>query len=791
MKITASLRGSLTALLLLLAPAAFAAETAATLPEIPQGGWQAQWVTDGSAPAFEYGVYHFRCNIMLENVPKNYVIHISADNRYRLFVNGTPVCRGPARGDLDNWYYESADIAPYLHKGKNTLAVQVWNMGEYLPFAQFTRRTALIVQGNTAAEKAVNTPGEWVVMRNEAFSPIPSDHGTHYLGAQDEIDGARYPWGWETTAYDDSAWKAVKTLAPGRMYGESPYGEIDWVLRPRDIPQMEETLQRIPVIRRSSGIPAPAPFTDGSAPLVIPARTKCSLLLDQTHLTTAYPEMLLSGGRGSSVRVTYAEALFNEKGKGNRDEIDGREIRGYHDLFRPDGAANRLYRTLWFKTYRYVQLDIETGDDPLTIHDFYGIYTGYPFAERGSFASDDPSITPVWNVGWRTARLCAHETYFDCPYYEQLQYLGDTRIQALISLYVSGDDRLARKAIRLYDQSRWPEGITASRYPSSVPQIIPPFSLYWVDMVHDYWMHRDDDEFVRSCLPGIKAVLAWYSEKIDPATGMLRSGLPHWNFSDWVPAWVRGVAPEGEQAGSSIVSLQLADALGKAAELTGYYGDTHTAGEYGKLYRSLTENTYKKCWDPQRGLLRDYAGAPTYSQHANIFAILTDAVPAAQQKALFERLDTDTSIAQATFYYRFYLYRALKKVGLADRYVDMLDPWHDMIAMGLTTFSENPEPARSDCHAWSSSPNYDLLATVCGIEPAAPGFRKVRVEPHMGRLNRIRGVMPHPEGDITVELERSGTGVRGTVTLPAGLDGTFCWEGRETALSPGSNTIAR
>lgn len=192
---------------------------------------------------------------------------------------------------------------------------------------------------------------------------------------------------------------------------------------------------------------------------------------------------------------------------------------------------------MWFRTYRYIQLDITTAGDPLTIEDLYGRFTGYPFTERGSFSCDDPGLAKIWEVGWRTARLCAMETYFDCPYYEQLQYVGDTRIQALISLYVSGDDRLMRQAIRAFDLSRSPEGITASRYPNLQMQYIPPFSLYWINMVHDYWMHRDDEAFVRQFLPGIRSVLEWYVGQIDPATGMLRSRMPHWSFVDWVRAW--------------------------------------------------------------------------------------------------------------------------------------------------------------------------------------------------------------------------------------------------------------
>src|SRR5690606_36146495 len=115
-------------------------------------------------------------------------------------------------------------------------------------------------------------------------------------------------------------------------------------------------------------------------------------------------------------------------------------------------------------------------------------------------SSNDEQLRRIWEVGWRTARLCAQETYVDCPYYEQLQYVGDTRIQALISLYVSGDDRLMRKAIRLFNWSSNYEGITASRYPTRINQYIPPFSLYWINMVHDYWMHRPDSVFVKEQL---------------------------------------------------------------------------------------------------------------------------------------------------------------------------------------------------------------------------------------------------------------------------------------------------
>ena len=463
-----------------------AVRTAAPDSGLLTATWETRWARDGESSPYDFGVYHFRRSFDLAARPETFVINITADNRYRLFVNGTPACWGSARGDLRCWYYETVDIAPLLHAGRNTLAVQVWNGGELKPQAQVSFMSGLLVQGNTEAESAVNTPGEWKVFRNEAIAPTP----VSYVGFFEQIDGSRYPWGWEQPGYDDSSWHAVRAEGEGIPFGHSIYGGYQRALVPRQIPLMEETPLRIPQIRRSEGLARVSDFISGCDPLQIPARTTCSILLDQTFLTNAYPELILSGGKGATVRLAYGEALFDShKQKGNRNEIDGRTIELTHyDIVRPDGAEGRLYRPVWFRTYRYIQLDITTAGDPLTIEDLYGRFTGYPFTERGSFSCDDPGLAKIWEVGWRTARLCAMETYFDCPYYEQLQYVGDTRIQALISLYVSGDDRLMRQAIRAFDLSRSPEGITASRYPNLQMQYIPPFSLYWINMVHDYWI---------------------------------------------------------------------------------------------------------------------------------------------------------------------------------------------------------------------------------------------------------------------------------------------------------------
>ena len=768
-------------------------------PDLLKNRWDAHWIAHPSASPTGYGIYHFRKEIEMDNVPEKFIIHVSADNRYRLYVNRRSVSIGPSRWDLPHWRFETVDIAPFLKEGKNVIAAVVWNYGEHKPVAQHSWQTGFILQGDTDKEAVLNTDDSWKVLKNEAYEPIPVTPETmkQYIavGPCEKVDGSKYPWGWLKEAYSTEKWLSPKLIDRGKPRGwHNP--NTYWMLTPRQIPPLEESLRRTAVIRRSTGIEAHDGFISGQKPLVIPANKQVSILLDNTYLTTAYPEFLLSGGQGATMTLSYAEAMMTpDLQKGHRDKIENLILWGYHDVYELDGGENRYYVPLWFRTYRYLQIDIETGDDPLTIHEFYSFFTAYPFEQKASFESNDESLKRIWDTGWRTARLCAGETYFDCPYYEQLQYVGDTRIQALISLYVSGDDRLMRKAIRLFNDSRTPDGLTSSRYPSNLPQVIPPYSLFWISMVHDYWMFRQDDKFVKSFLIGIEGVLDWYEQRIDE-TGLL-GPMEHWNFVDWPDEWawdpvldIGGVPPGVEDGHSSIITFQYIYALQQAVQLFEAYGKTELADHYRQVLHSLKKAVKEQCWDENRQLYADTPEKKSFSQQGNITAILVDLAPARGEAEFTLRVIRDKSLTQSTFYYQFYTFRALKKVGLADHYLELLQPWRDMLDLGLTTFAERPEPTRSDCHAWSASPNYDLLATVAGIESAEPGFKSVKIEPAFGELLWMRAAMPHPAGEIKVDLrKKEGNKIEGRIELPENLTGTLRWMGKSVALKSGVQEI--
>ena len=754
--------------------------------------WNAVWIAQSTGSMYDYGVKHFRKTFRLNEKPQNFIIHISADQRYELFVNGKRACYGPARSDLQHWYFETIDIASFLNADENLLAVTVWHYGQWSPGAQMSVFSGLIVQGNTGFEEIVNTNSSWKTLLDTSYSP-----SLKYLadvGPGDIIDGKNHPWGWNCLGYSDEHWSPARQITRGQpAYHGTGY---EHPLVPREIPLMEDKQEFLFAVRKSAGVKVDNGFLSGAKPVIIPANTEATVLFDQNHLTNAYPEIVVSQGHGASITLMYAEGLYDRNGdKGNRNEVEGKKMTGFTDVFHAEGGDYRTYRPLWFRTYRYIQMDVRTKDCPLTIHSLSGSFTGYPFSESGTFECDDPALKKIWDVGWRTARLCAGETYYDCPYYEQLQYVGDTRIQALISLYVGGDDRLMRQAIKTLSRSRNYEGILRSRYPAGVDQFIPPFSLYWINMLHDYWMHRDDRSFVASMIPALKTILEWYAQKIDPETGLL-GGMPHWNFVDWAEPWqwsddhpLGGVPPGAITGGSAILSLQLSYTIADAIELLQIFGENAEADKYAKIREDINHAVWTKCYDNSKGLFADDLSRTSYSQHASIMAILSDAAPAKIHQELFEKLDADKSLIQATVYYRFYLFKAMKKAGLADRYVESLGVWKDMLDRGLTTFAERPEPSRSDCHAWSASPLYDFLATVCGIEPASCGFKSVRIAPHPAKLNRISGKLPHPNGMIEVNLKKEKDRLTGTIILPKGVTGEYEYHQKKISLTDGLNTL--
>jgi len=293
-------------------------------------------------------------------------------------------------------------------------------------------------------------------------------------------------------------------------------------------------------------------------------------------------------------------------------------------------------------------------------------------------------------------------------------------------------------------------------------------------------------------LPGVRAVLSFF-EGYRNEDGSLKM-LPWWRYFDWVPSWQGGDAPQDPDGTSALFDMLLLMGWRWAAELEAAEGLRGMSDLYRDRERQLRETARKLYWDEGRQLFADTPRHNQYSKHAQTLAVLSEVSAGTPARDLMLRTLDAQGLAEPGLFFQFYVHRALALVGEGDRYLDRLGPWRDMLDKGLTTFAEivdQPDSSsRSDCHAWSASPNIEIMRTVLGVDSAAPGFRKVSVRPHPGKLAGVAGSVPHPKGDVEVRLDRQGPRFKATVTLPPGTPGEFEFAGVKRALAPGANTIA-
>jgi len=765
---------------------------------------KAAWIWHPDFPVGKETVLLFQNNFNLSQA-ESVILHVSADQRYELSLDGQLISFGPDRSDLAHWNFASYEIQ--LPAGAHRLEAVVAWIGDHAPCAQMTQRGGFIFAAEGALEKQLNTgTGHWKTRPLKGWS-FQRGLPPAFVGARQTIDGAAM----FASATD---WVSPVTIVPPLSNNEYGLMRTSWRLSPSRLPDQWVHPVAAGAIRAlfPNGLKANQLVTaadceranvgsdwnsliSGTGKAMVPANTNISVLLDLGNYFTAYPRVTLSGGRGSRVSISWAEALFqpNANGKrsnskGNRDEVLGKIFEGLDDTFINDGGEGRAYRTWWWRSGRYLLLTIHTADEPLTIDEFDLLETRYPLEDEGSFQSSDASLNAIHPLLVRGMQMCAHETYMDCPYYEQLMYVGDTRLEMLTTYAMTPDTRLPKRGLELFDWSRSTWGLIAEHYPSRTPQLSPTFSLIWISMVRDFTFWRDDELFVKERLPAMRGVLEQFRPLRGPS-GLLER-VPGWPFVDWVPGWLAGNASDGVNGISSINNLFFVQALRHAAEVEDAVGDPAMAERNRKLAAELSKEIVKRFWVPERHLLADDEKHQHFSEHAQCLALLNDVLDKEKADACFAALTSDPQLARATIYFSFYLMETFQKYGRGDLLLQRLDFWKELVRNGFKTPVESPEPSRSDCHAWGSHPLFHERASIFGVRPVKPGFREVEIAPLPGDLRSMNVRVPHPRGWIEGKLEfDADQHCTGEITLPPDTHGTFVWQGVRTELRPGKTTV--
>ncbi|GAB4161517.1 MAG: hypothetical protein Fur005_19000 [Roseiflexaceae bacterium] len=769
-----------------------------------RGIWPCSWIATPTPlrPPF---VSAYRCQFEIAEA-RQALVHVSADERYELFLDGVRVGRGPERGEPRHWRFESYELP--LAAGTHTLVARVWSLGDQAPGAQMSVAAGFllapqdadllpILGTGVAAWDACELPGY-------TFRPIewPGEYVYFAVGAQFTLDGRQFPWGFEQGRGD--GWQPARVVAPGIGRARPEYTPVR-LLTPAQLPAMFER-PHTSIQVRFAGPHHDAPFRaaesdqdlqqhwqqllDQRRPISIPAQSKQRILLDLQEYVAAYPSLIITAGAESVIDLRWAEALYEQPighQKGQRDQIEGRFFRGIGERWLSDGGTQRRLDTLWWRCGRFVELTIATAAEPLLVEQIDLQATGYPLRNDQQLAASDPRLASFAPIAIRSLQMCAHETYMDCPYWEQLMYVGDTRLQALITYTLTRDDRLPRAALRHFDDSRLTSGLTQSRFPSRVTQIITPFALWWVAMVYDYALWRDEPALIAELLPGVRGVIDGFL-RFRNSAGLIE-GPAGWNFMDWAPEWHAGVPPDGERGVSSAINWLFVYALDRAAQLEQWHGEPELASRADRIATTLAAAIDQHFWDEVRGLYADDLAHQHFSEHSQCLALLSEYLPIERQTALANGLLHDPQLTRTTIYFSHYLFEALTKLGQIEALFERLQLWFGLAEQGFSTTPEMPEPTRSDCHAWGAHPLYHFFASIMGIRPSSPGFASVHIAPQLGPLTWMRTSMPHPRGHVIVDLSVDQQQLSGTITLPAGISGVLEWNGQQQQLSPGEQQI--
>jgi hypothetical protein len=671
----------------------------------------------------------FRRELHLEQQPDRAELSISADSRYKLWVNGRFVARGPARSYPHAQSVDRLEIAEYLQPGVNVLAAQVYQPG-YSHFA-YTHRAAagLLAWLECDGKTLLATDISWRTRRDRSFAeqvPRVSIYGSGVEQRDLALDED-----WQSLAYDDSGWAAARVVAPARGY--------PWIgLEPRKLPLLVERELPIRLIemRRGPAIPDPdahlalrhswisavsyalEPDAQGWFSAAPAAGEALFWLFDlgRDYIGQGWAEFVGAGGK-EQLSVSYAEKV--------RDgQLVISDPQTYCRVRLTDGfdlrAGDQRAETFALRGGRYLMFQLIGPAAPGLRLRFGARVAEYPLEVARELRMPDPLLAGVVAICENTLRACLLDGFVDCAWRESSQWIGDALPQALIMASMSDDLRPLRRAIEMAAQGAYPDGVLPSVPPGEVhAYTVVDYNFTWVELLKLYHDLSGDPStssghgaaFVETMWPTLVKLLDRFDQDRD-AAGLLISQPGRRLFLDW--------APLSRAEPSAVYNLHYLLALRAAADLAMARGEFEAAEVWKRRAAELCGAARAAFW--QAGAWYDDRERTTRSQLAAALAVLAGATrPEEEQKLLTavacRSLDQDDAPAHdklvlASPFMHHYIFEALRRRGRSEEVVEIIRRrWGRWVEHGEPTAWENWNvdfPDGSRCHAFSAHPRYHL-----------------------------------------------------------------------------------
>jgi len=609
--------------------------------------------------------FFFRRIVELAAKPGNAELSITVDGRYRLFVNGVQIGRGPVRCSPLYQRFDTYDLSSALVAGRNIVAVLVHTYGIDTAFYETTKGMwqptfgdgGLWIDGHArVGDKSIriSTAEDWRCTQSDAWTQdMPQSN--HSLGFIEDLDGARLSAQWTSLDFVDADWDIARPMVSGGGEPDSTYGGMETrpfpVLLPRGIPQLDDrrvVAKRIVWIRGL--LPEPEqPFyqriyqerlvsaadnavrnaddlllaSDGTTVVRTSQGRDVSILLDFAKIMTGHPRIEIEARGGEIVEIACSESLPGEwspEGPAPDARPTPKPWLGLDShccRYRARAGRQTFERFEWC-AIRWMQVNIRNAPDGLTIRSLGATVANYPVEERGRFQSSDRFLDSLWSTGAYTLRQCMHDAWEDCPSREQRQWLGDVTVENLVGHAAFGPcvAPLTAKYLAQAAESQRPDGLTQMFAPGDHKvdgTLIPDWTLQWILAAADHWRLTGDRDAIDAIYPSILKALAWFERLIDPSG--LVADIPYWHFMDW--------AAVGRKGEAAALNAQLAGSFRSAAELGKAIGWERAAERYAARAQSISRALEARHWDARRRVYVDVVDPVSgkqdlrVSQHAN------------------------------------------------------------------------------------------------------------------------------------------------------------------------------
>ncbi len=408
------------------------------------------------------------------------------------------------------------------------------------------------------------------------------------------------------------------------------------------------------------------------------------------------------------------------------------------------------------RAFRYVF--IKGGTENLSV---FADYEYLPLERRGSFRCDNPLFNKIWDVCAYTFHLNCREGFLDGIKRDRWVWGGDAYQCNHINNYLFFDPDIEQRTnIALVGKEPVDHHING----------IVDYSFLYIIGLYEHYFTHGDKEFLSRIYSKAASLMKFCETRLN-SDGFIEGAPNDWTFIDW-----SDIDKTGAVAAEQMLCIKAYESLGRIAEVVG-----ESSAEWFEKSAQMKQKIDKFFWDTEKGAYIDSysSGRRNVTRHANIFAIMFDIADEEQTECIVKNVIKNNSITKITTpYFEGYELDVLAKLGDFKFIEDMLDSyWGGMIRLGATTIWEGYDPTQSGarhyqmywqrydkslCHAWGSTPIYLFGRYYLGVYPTSPAYETFSVEPHLGGLSEIDGIVPICGGEVKVKLNKASLSVTAT-----------------------------